>query len=76
MKTTLTNTDVLRAIDELVNETGLVPTVRQLGSHLGIAGPSVQRRIEALVASGLLTRKANQPRTLALTSEGRAVLSA
>jgi DNA-binding MarR family transcriptional regulator len=68
----LTNLDVLRAVSEMSE--GVVPTVRELGEHLGISGPSVHRRLEALVSEGLLSRRANQPRTLALTAAGKAAL--
>lgn len=70
----LSNLDVLKAIHELQSANGLVPTVRELGDHLGVTGPSVQRKLNALVAAGYLTRRANQPRTLALTSQGKAAL--
>jgi DNA-binding MarR family transcriptional regulator len=71
----LSNLDVLSAVQELQLRDGLVPTVRELGLHLGVTGPSVQRKLNALVADGYLTRKANQPRTLALTPAGRSALS-
>lgn len=52
-----------------------MPTVRELGDFLGVTGPSIQRHINALVASGYLTRRSNQPRTLALTTNGQAQLA-
>lgn len=71
----LSNLDVLKAFDELKAEQGLVPTVRELGEYLGITGPAVQRHLNVLVASGFLTRRSNQPRTLALTATGQAQLA-
>lgn len=72
----LSNLDVLKALVELKDHNdGMTPTVRELGSYLGVTGPSVQRHINALVASGFLSRRPGQPRTMALTDSGRSVLA-
>lgn len=70
----LSNLDVLRALAE-ESAKGLVPTVRELGERLGVTGPAVQRHVNALVASGLVSRQALKSRSLALTPQGRSLLA-
>jgi DNA-binding MarR family transcriptional regulator len=71
----LSSIDVLRALSDLQAKNGLVPTVRELGTHLGVTGPSIQRHLKALVASGYVTHRPFQSRTLTVTPEGMQALT-
>jgi DNA-binding MarR family transcriptional regulator len=65
---------VLNALADLQISEGLVPTVRELGDHLGVTGPAVQRHLNSLINDGLVTRHAFKSRSLAITAAGRALL--
>lgn len=70
----LSDLDVLRGFEEL-STNGLVPTMRELGDHLGVTMATAQRHVNALVNEGLLTRVPLKSRSLALTAAGRSELA-
>ena len=59
---------ILQVIEEAVREQGYPPTVREIGSKVGLASPaSVQSHLTALEALGYIRRGASKRRALELT---------
>ena len=63
---------ILQVIEDAVREQGYPPTVREIGSRVGLASPaSVQSHLAALEARGYIRRGASKRRALELTRPGR-----
>ena len=62
---------ILRVIEEAVREQGYPPTVREIGSKVGLASPaSVQSHLSALEAQGYIRRGASKRRALEVARSG------
>lgn len=53
---------------------GVSPTVREIGSALGVSGPAVQRYINVLTEAGYVNHQPRLMRTLRVTDRGWALL--
>lgn len=63
--------NVLRCIHDAVRDNGYPPTVREIGSAVGLSSTStVHGYLSRLEAAGLLTRDASKTRALELTQAG------
>ena len=63
---------ILQVIEDAVREQGYPPTVREIGSKVGLASPaSVQGHLAALEAEGYIRRGASKRRALELTRLAR-----
>jgi repressor LexA len=63
---------ILQVIEDAVREQGYPPTVREIGSKVGLASPaSVQSHLAALEAEGYIRRGALKRRAVELTHLGR-----
>lgn len=63
---------ILRVIEDAVREQGYPPTVREIGSRVGLTSPaSVQSHLAALEARGYIRRGASKRRALELTRPSR-----
>lgn len=67
---------VLRAVIALTASAGIPPTVREVGDHVGLTGPSVHRHIAMLHSEGLVDRRPSTPRGLVVTDSGRLLAAA
>jgi repressor LexA len=68
--------DLLPVIDQLTQQAGYPPTVREVGQALGLRSSStVHHHIHKLVELGLAQMRPDLPRTLRLTEEGRRQLA-
>lgn len=64
--------EVLQAIRERTSSQGYPPTVRELGSLLGLSSPStVHSHLNALQRKGYITRDPTKPRAIAVTGRAR-----
>ncbi len=64
---------ILQVIEDAVREQGYPPTVREIGSKVGLTSPaSVQSHLTALEALGYIRRGASKRRALELTRAGGA----
>lgn len=61
--------DVLRFVRWHIRATGSAPTRRDIGEVLGVSAPTAHQHLQALEASGLVTR-VNGWRGIQLTSSG------
>ena len=69
---TVRNLDYLRALQEFQDTSGFTPTVRELGTQLGVASPAtVHQHLVRLRAAGLLESRGARWR---VTDRGRDVL--
>ena len=58
---------MLDAIRAHITTEGLVPTIRELGEHLGLTSTSsVSQLLTQLISKGYITRLHNRPRSLKL----------
>ncbi len=55
---------VLDFVDGYIKEWGSAPTYRQIGDALGVSVGTVQNFLKALEARGLMTRNANESRSM------------
>jgi repressor LexA len=63
---------ILRVIEDAVREQGYPPTVREIGSKVGLTSPaSVQSHLAALEAQGYIRRGASKRRALEVTRSGK-----
>lgn len=63
---------ILQVIEDAVREQGYPPTVREIGSAVGLCSPaSVQSHLGALEAQGYIRRGASKRRALEVTRLGR-----
>jgi repressor LexA len=68
---------ILQVIEDAVREQGYPPTVREIGSKVGLTSPaSVQSHLASLEAQGYIRRGASKRRALELTQGGRTVSGA
>ncbi|MGX7108232.1 transcriptional repressor LexA [Facklamia miroungae] len=71
IKITTKQLNVLKSIHELLNENGYPPTVREIGTRVGLSSPStVHGHLDRLEESGLIERSASKTRTIEITSLG------
>lgn len=62
---------VFQAVRQSVAERGYPPTLQEIGDAAGLSSQSgVIHNLRALERAGLLTRRANQPRAIALAGSG------
>jgi repressor LexA len=67
----------LTAIAVTIATKGYPPTVRELGSELGLSSPSsVHAHLRALERRGFITREAGSPRATQLTTAATTLLAA
>lgn len=63
---------ILKVIEDAVREQGYPPTVREIGSKVGLTSPaSVQSHLAALEAGGYIRRGAAKRRALEVTRSGK-----
>ena len=63
---------ILQVIEDAVREQGYPPTVREIGSKVGLTSPaSVQSHLAALEARGYIRRGASERRALEITRAGK-----
>lgn len=70
-KITTKQLQVLQAVYDLLAEIGYPPTVREIGSRVGLASPStVHGHLDRLEESGFIARDPSKTRTIELTQLG------
>ncbi len=70
MSNTLTSrqSEILAFIRSQITSKGFPPTIREIGSHMGIRSPNgVMCHLKALQTKGILVRGKNLPRAITLT---------
>lgn len=69
------NRRVLRTVHELTDRHGCAPSVKEIGTHLGLSSTStVASHLERLERMGLITFAPSKPRARALTEAGLAIV--
>ncbi len=63
--------EILTHVREARRNLGYSPTLQELADELGISKITVFEHVEALIEKGMLTRRSNRARSLALTSSAR-----
>ena len=67
--------EIFCAVAEKTRRHGFPPTVREIGSAVGLNSPSsVKYQLDAIARAGYIARGSRQPRTLELTEEGNELL--
>lgn len=63
--------EILTHVREARRNLGYSPTLQEMADELGISKITVFEHVEALIEKGMLTRRPNRARSLALTSSAR-----
>lgn len=63
--------EILTHVREARRSLGYSPTLQEIADELGISKITVFEHVEALIEKGMLTRRSNRARSLALTSSAR-----
>lgn len=57
-------------LKQYIKKYGFAPSVREIGESVGLAISTVHRHLENLERDGVIRRKKNSPRAMALVDEG------
>ena len=67
--------DVLAAIVTLSEETGIPPTLREIGGHTRLSLAGTQYLVDSMMAEGMVTYQRGHGRTLVVTPRGMRFLA-
>jgi len=65
--------EILRFIENFINERGYSPTVREIANRFSITSKGAQDHIFALYKKGYIEKENKIPRTIRLTAKNKAV---
>jgi SOS-response transcriptional repressor LexA len=62
---------VLTAIEALISERQIPPTLAEIGARVGLSRPTVHAHVDGLHRRGVLTKIPGSPRSIVVAKDGR-----